>query len=821
MKTHRWLEKPLQLKLGAMAEDTKVPKLRRQIGRCRVLVAGLLLLLVAMAIAFGVVVIRLQSNIKELPGTCPESPINKINLDPPAKLPPFHDLSADEIKQVKEFLYRQEDLKIVRPSAIALNTSYIYTMELNIPNKMTTLDFLDNNKSQPRREAKVFIFRGDTSVPSCEEYIVGPLPNPVYKEDAKTRPFQYRPLTGPELVTAIKMLEETINLKASRIISESYGGQLSGDCKDNCLSFGLLTPMSSVVSGQSGSRKMWFFLTPVVEFSSVQPLDFLVLLDLTNIGNYYIDRIYHAGKSFRDLDELVRKYDSGSFVKTRLQYPVVSKELYSTLNRRGTLFPTTPLSPPLQYEPDGKRYSIAGRHIDYMGWSFDVRMAITSGPQLWDVRFQGRRIVYELSLQEIAVYYSANNPAVRFADYVDSIDLLGLKARSLVSGADCPRHSTYISASHSIESMEEPFVVDRAFCVFEHNTGTPLRRHLTSFGTTYKVYEGMEDVVLVVRTINTIVNYDYIFDFVFHQNGALEVKATSTGYILTSFAFPEEEDYGFRLKDNVTGNIHHHMFHFKVDMDINGQENRFETIEITPVDVDNTQWSTGTNSKYSQTKIVRKQMKRESEAVIDYDFSSPKYLTFYNKNVTTTTMVPRAYRLYVQGMSKQTIRRGSGNEPSISWARHQLAVTKRKEDEPRSSSIYACWDAAKPVVNFQSFLDDNEELTDQDQVAWVTMGIHHIPHMEDLPVTPTVGLDLKFFLLPYNYFDEDPAMGSGDAVRIEPKNQMSLSEGLNIFLYGKKENPVCFPRKSTFMDDLNKSPESIFDQPNDDTSYKI
>jgi diamine oxidase len=84
--------------------------------------------------------------------------------------------------------------------------------------------------------------------------------------------------------------------------------------------------------------------------------------------------------------------------------------------------------------------------------------------------------------------------------------------------------------------------------------------------------------------------------------------------------------------------------------------------------------------------------------------------------------------------------------------------------------------------------------------------------MEDIPVTPTVGLDLGFFLLPYNYFDEDPAMGSGDAIRIEPESQRDYGKGLRIETYGKSDNAQCKPRQSMFIENLKKSPYSIFGQ---------
>ncbi|XP_053405612.1 putative amine oxidase [copper-containing] [Mercenaria mercenaria] len=780
---------------------------RRVIGGCRIVVVVLCVALIALIVAFAVVVSqmkeKLDSKSDSKSESCPGSS-SRINLDPPDVLSPFHDLTPAEMFSVREFLYGQADLNLARPYKFDTNDSYIYTMELHVPNKEQTLNFLDKGRSAPAREANVIIFRGDLPEPEVQEYIVGPLPNPVSKNAQTPRPFRYRPLTTAEIVRAMSKLHGEIS-KVGKILEESYGGTL-GDCAENCLEFKSMSPMSPASSGEPMARKMWFWLTPVVEFWSLHPLDFLVLMDLTSseADKYTIDKVYYGGQIFKSLEDLLRAYETGSVTKTKIAFPTKDKKLYSTLNRRGTLFPEEPLLPPTEFEPSGKRYSVDGRHIKHMGWDFDVRMSTTSGPQIFDIRYNNERIVYELSLQDIAIFYSADSPAQKFADYLDSLALVGPRARSLGSGADCPSHSTYLSADHAIEFLEQPYHVDRAFCVFEHNTGLPLRRHLSSSGTMF--YEGLMDIVLTVRTIITVANYDYIFDFIFHQNGAIEVKVVSTGYILTSFRFPPEDDYGFRLRDHVTGNIHHHMFHFKTDMDIHGTKNRFEYIEIQPIKIDNTQWSVKDQAKYAQTKMVRHLVQSEKEAAMKYNFDKPKYLTFYNNSVLSSAGVPRAYRLYTRGISKQMVEEGTGQEPSISWARYQVAVTKYKEDETRSSSIYASYDAENPVVNFQSFIDDNETITDEDQVTWVTMGIHHIPHMEDIPVTPTVGLDLGFFLLPYNYFDEDPAMGSGDAIRIE----LSPNHGLNIFNYGKSGHKQCLPKQSTFINDVKEKPNILF-----------
>ena len=101
----------------------------------------------------------------------------------------------------------------------------------------------------------------------------------------------------------------------------------------------------------------------------------------------------------------------------------------------------------------------------------------------------------------------------------------------------------------------------------------------------------------------------------------------------------------------------------------------------------------------------------------------------------------------------------------------------------------------------------------QDQVAWVSMGVHHIPHTEDFPISPTVGLNLDFFLLPNNFFDHDPAMGSSDLVRIVPDKQYGLKGGVEIDRHGNAGDSNCVPKKSPFDRDIQNRPTALFDHP--------
>ena len=94
-----------------------------------------------------------------------------------------------------------------------------------------------------------------------------------------------------------------------------------------------------------------------------------------------------------------------------------------------------------------------------------------------------------------------------------------------------------------------------------------------------------------------------------------------------------------------------------------------------------------------------------------------------------------------------------------------------------------------PVLDFSKYVN-NENIDNEDMVAWVTMGMLHIPHSEDIPNTATPGSVASFQLRPFNFFDEDPSMGSYDGVLIKPSK-----EGAQIDTFGTPTKPECVPRE--------------------------
>eukprot|EP01066_Platyproteum_vivax_P009935 Platyproteum_vivax@DN4411_c0_g1_i3.p1 len=99
---------------------------------------------------------------------------------------------------------------------------------------------------------------------------------------------------------------------------------------------------------------------------------------------------------------------------------------------------------------------------------------------------------------------------------------------------------------------------------------------------------------------------------------------------------------------------------------------------------------------------------------------------------------------------------GALYQGSASWAKYNIASTIRKESELDGSIPVDATDVGNAIIDFEEFLSDNEPVRRQDIVTWISCGIWHIPHLEDIPHTVALGMPVGFTVKPHNYFSKDP-----------------------------------------------------------------
>uniref|UniRef100_A0A8C0ZNJ7 Amine oxidase n=1 Tax=Castor canadensis TaxID=51338 RepID=A0A8C0ZNJ7_CASCN len=691
----------------------------------------------------------------------------------------FADLSAQELKAVHSFLWSRKELGLQRSTVPTMAKNSVFLIEMLLPEKQQVLKFLDNGKRRPTREARAIIFFGDQKQPNVTEFAVGPLPLPSYMRVLSPRPGHQRSWASrPVSAAEYSLLHHTLQ-KATKPLHQFFldtTGFSFQDCGGRCLTFTDVAPRG-VASGQ---RRSWLILQRFVEGYFLHPTGLELLVDhgSTNAQDWTVEQVWYNGKFYQSPEELAQKYADGQVATVVLESPLPTGHgnesteelpLFSSYKPRGD-FPT-PISVggPRVVQPHGPRYRLEGNAVLYGGWSFAFRLRSSSGLQVLNVHFGGERIAYEVSVQEALALYGGHTPAGMQTKYVDVGWGLGSVTHELAPGIDCPESATFLDTFHYYDE-DDPVRYPRALCLFEMPTGVPLRRHFNSdFNGGFNFYAGLKGHILVLRTTSTVYNYDYIWDFIFHPNGVMEVKMHATGYIHATFYTPEGLRYGTRLHKHLLGNMHTHLVHYRVDLDVAGTKNSFHTLRMKLENITNP-WSPG--HQLVQPTLRQRRYLRERQAAFRFGWTLPKYLLF-----TSPKKNPwghrRSYRLQIHSMADQVLPLDWQEERAITWARYPLAVTKYHEAERSSSSIYNQNDPWDPPVVFEEFLQNNESLENEDLVAWVTVGFLHIPHSEDIPNTATPGNSVGFLLRPFNFFPEDPSLASRDTVIVWPHDKGS------------------------------------------------
>ena len=622
--------------------------------------------------------------------------------EPPKSAGVFDDLTVEEITSVRDYLLMQAELNLTRYDQASIDSNYIYLIQLLPPSKDEALAYLDGDGAKPERKAIAVVFHGATDPPVVREYVVSPASNP-NKHDIRiipgrqrdSVPFNARPFDGYlELTALYQAVVNNASKTLKTLMQESYDGYSFTDCTEKCLSTIYTAPM-----GFTGDdRYTWIFFIRQLTGEYSHTLDLHLLIDHSgaDVKKWKILQVIYNNQTFDSVDELVDEYKKGTIRKIKIPSPVGKGPLFSSYERRGDPQPVKPMRGPELYEPDGKRYTVNGRHVNYMSWSFDFRMDSNSGMQIYDIKFNGERIIYEISLQEAAATYAGYYPNPSWNNFLDGSWRMGMSSFELVRGVDCPDTATFFDLVH-MSGADIPLTFHNAVCVFELNTGMPLRRHYdNNFMGGYRFYGGMADQVLVLRSISTVYNYDYVFDFIFYQNGVIEVKVSASGYIFGSFYDSNAEPYGYKLYEHFFSGTHDHLINYKVDLDVGGRKNSYETVEIG---IENITERWFPNKRRVQKVLKRSVKNTELDAAYKFNFDTPKYLNFFNDAEKNRVGVKKGYRIQLGGILKQLYPEDWMMVPMMSWSLYQMAVTKYKENETQSSSIYNQNAPADPQVS--------------------------------------------------------------------------------------------------------------------------
>lgn len=415
---------------------------------------------------------------------------------------------------------------------------------------------------------------------------------------------------------------------------------------------------------------------------------------------------------------------------------------------------------PLRIEqPMGPGFRLQGHEVSWQNWMFHFRVDPRVGLVVSTIRYNDagrpRSILYEGSLSEIFVPYMDPSEGWyhwTFLDAGEGSRFRGGFRASLEAGTDCPENAVFFDAIFA-DNRGIPLLRPRAACLFERSAGDISWRHFVEDGH----IEGRKKRDLVLRTIGTYGNYDYVFDWVFQQNGTIRIAVGATGIVLVkgvksrtaaADADGRDEAYGRFVAENTVAVNHDHFFCFRLDFDVDGVANSFVREKLV------TERLPAENPRKSLWVAKQETAKTEQQARLHMSMEKPEVWRVVNPSVKGPLGYSPGYEIRPGHNAMSLLTADDFPQRRAGFTDYNLWVTPQRDNERYAAGEYVT--QSKGGDGLPAWTSANRPIENTDIVVWYTLGFHHLVRAEDWPVTPTTWHE--FELRPFDFFSRNPAL---------------------------------------------------------------
>lgn len=694
----------------------------------------------------------------------------------------WSELTEGEVNEVYDFIYENLAHLNLTKQPRSSKDNFVFIVERLRPNKTDAVSYLYEDAPAPERWAKAAIAQTLESGPYMVYYQIGPLP---VSTDTRVLPLKYIFNSGRNYVEnpiqdffAIFDWGLRVAENISDITQELLGATANRENPDD--PHGLLCwPRGSRV--ERGGMSLWFQIYRPGTGSggrTLLPQGIYAKVDATspNVENWTVGQYYYNGVLYEDAVDFRSAMQQPNFARTP---PNVDGSWTDTED-----FESEPagreLPPPVSVQPYGPRYKLdrEQQFISWFGFEFYITTAQATGLTLFDIRFKGERVMYELGLQEAMAHYAGDDPMQGGLEFLDSFFGMGKNMFELVPGYDCPAYADYLDTRWN--QAHKNHDLPNSICIFEYTADYLLSRHTAQYSVT-----ASRNTFLTVRSVSTVGNYDYTIEYIFYMDGTLEVKIRASGFIFgafyTSNNTKSEDEYGHRIHDALASSMHDHVINFKADMDVAGPTNDMVRLAVEPM-ITSYAWDKPEVDARNTMHLVEYAV--TEEAGIDWPKNAGELYVVYSSEEKNAWGERKGYRITSgTGMGSPphlTILNSTTLGDSARWAEHDLWVLQRKDTEPRSADPLNYFAPHDPLIDFTK-MANHESLEhgapdtsyDGDLVVYFNLGAHHVPHSGDIPNTLMHTSASSVMFVPHNFNDRDPSRESVQGVRLQLKGKDS------------------------------------------------
>jgi primary-amine oxidase len=408
--------------------------------------------------------------------------------------------------------------------------------------------------------------------------------------------------------------------------------------------------------------------------------------------------------------------------------------------------------------PANRGFTLDGNAVRWKDWSFHFRMDRRVGPIVSLVTYRDqqrpRMVLYRGSIAEMSVPYMDPDSAWSFRTYLDVGEYgFGLLSSPLAPGVDCPADAMFIDATLP-NDRGEPVILKSRICLFERETGDPLWRHAEFANRTYA---GRPAAELVLRSIASVGNYDYAIDWVLTEAGVIRVDVGATGIdqvkgvtvrTMADSSAGQDTAYGTLVAPNLTAVNHDHFLSFRLDVDIDGEDNTLVKRKLVPQTLD------ADSRRRSLWRVVDSTITEEGP-LPGAAHGGAETWRVVNPNLTNGLGQHPGYELRAGHSETSLLVPDDFPQRRAAFTTAPLWVTAYDPRELYAAGSYP--NQSKGGDGLPAYVAQHRPVANADIVLWYTMGFHHVPRSEDWPVMPTLWHSVS--LVPDGFFDRNPALG--------------------------------------------------------------
>jgi primary-amine oxidase len=406
-----------------------------------------------------------------------------------------------------------------------------------------------------------------------------------------------------------------------------------------------------------------------------------------------------------------------------------------------------------------RNFVVTGNEVRWNKWSFHYRMDERVGLIISLLRYDddGRRriVLYRGSVAEMFVPYMDPDSGWSFRTYMDVGEFgLGPMSSPLMPGIDCPADAAFFNAILPNE-FGRPVVDRSVICMFQRDTGAPLWRH---FETANGTYQGRPAVELVLRTIPSIGNYDYVIDWVLTQAGTIRIDVGATGIdqvkgvpaaTMRDPSAGADTAYGGMVAPNLIGTNHDHFLSFRLDIDIDGTDNTLVHEHLLSEAIQ------GTAGRSSLWRVAQENITTEGPLTGGHE--GAEIWSVINPHLTNRLGQHPGYEVRPDHTVTSLLAPEDIAQQRGAFSAATLWVTAYDPKQLYAAGMHP--NQSRGGDGLPAYVKHHRRVADADIVLWYTMGFHHLPRPEDWLILPTIWHSVS--LVPFGFFDVNPAFKAG------------------------------------------------------------